>query len=207
MIAVLALLCATDSPDLAAKQRAKDVAGVLAPGHRVISQLNADVSSEAGVERVVLVGAVGEAGHVAAVGLLVVAPVKDGVSVVAAGLLDTNDAYAVTLAQANLDLDGDGVVEIAVEATAGEGARGIAETTWYRLESADHEPAGRPSSRKVSALYTLVRRRTVMGQTETRRLVRVGGRLREEVERKGAPPRSLDVLATPTGFRVVDWHE
>lgn len=187
---------ARDNPSgVLARTKGKDVSALLAPGFRIISQLNVDVAPAPGAERVALVGELGDAGAVSAVALVVAESTAAGVRVLASGPLATSAMYSVNVGPATLDLDGDGRFELPVEAAAGEGERAVAETTWYAVRG-----------ERVVPIYTLMRRRWVDGAVETRRLESVAGRVIETVERRGAPPARLQLQFTPAGFRLVDWQ-
>lgn len=173
---------------------------LVAPDVRVISQVRLDVTLDAKPERIALLGTSDADGVIVPQALAVVAGEKP-VTLVDSVWLPTGAATSVTLQSSGKDLDGDGKVEIVVEAaTKGPG---LVQTTtyFYRIQGG-----------RLILTYSLASNTERGGERERRTLIRSGpDGIVERIERRsgawdaslhlGADGRYLPGLVVRSGTR------
>lgn len=171
----LALLTFGSGPALCAQRAGRDVGALVAADVRVISQVRLDVTLDEKPERIALLGKSDADGIIVPQALAVVTGEKP-VTLLDSVWLPTGAATSVTLQSSGRDLDGDGKVEIVLEAaTKGPGL--VQNTTYfYRLQ------AGR-----LVLAYSLASNTERGGERERRTLLRSGpDGIVERIETRGA---------------------
>ena len=181
---ILALLVGAAFPTadgLLARSEGARVQDLLAPAHRPMEQRDLDVAGAPGRERVVLVGRPDPAGTLVAVGLVVCARRSGRWHALGATRFTWNPAYETVLSEVQADLDGDGLVDPAVDERAAGGGIRVEGTSFYRLAAG-----------KLAVIHRSVRRFEGRGRSVHRTLRIVPGRIVETVAETGQGASTLD---------------
>lgn len=131
---LLATLAAGASPPFVAADSGRDVEALLAEPYRALEQRDVDLDADGTLERAVIVGRVDDDGAAVPVGILLCELTRRrGLRLIAAGVVAANAAYDLAVAGEHVDLDGDGVLELAVdERISGVGVVLRATSYWRR---------------------------------------------------------------------------